>query len=106
MRDFKYIHINNTENSIPFTINISIKGINSREFTKMLEDREVYVSTKTSCCPENTPSKLVYALTKDKQLASSSLRISLSHLTTEEEINSFLNIFDECIKELEVNGKI
>ena len=106
MRDFKYIHINNTENSIPFTINISIKGINSREFTKMLEDREVYVSTKTSCCPENTPSKLVYALTKDKQLASSSLRISISHLTTEEEINSFLNIFDECIKELEVNGKI
>ena len=106
MRDFKYIHINNTENSISFTINISIKGINSREFTKMLEDREVYVSTKTSCCPENTPSKLVYALTKDKQLASSSLRISLSHLTTEEEINSFLNIFDECIKELEVNGKI
>ena len=106
LKEYSFIHINNTENSVPFIINISIKGINSKEFVNMLEDREVYVSTKTSCCPENTPSKLVYALTKDKKLASSSLRISISHLTTEEEVNLFLSIFDECIKELKANGKI
>ena len=58
------------------------------------------VSTKTSCCPLNTPSKLVYALTRDKMLASTSIRISLSHLTKEEEIDEFLKIFDECYKEM------
>ena len=58
------------------------------------------VSTKTSCCPLNTPSKLVYALTKDKSLASTSLRVSISHLTKEDEINDFLEIFDKCYKEL------
>ena len=106
LKTYDFIHINNTDKSVPFTINFSIKGINSKDFTKMLEDNEVYVSTKTTCCPENTPSKLVYALTKDKSLASTSLRVSVSHLTTEEEIDEFIKIFDKCIEELKTNGKI
>lgn len=106
LKKYKFIHINNTDKSVPFTINFSIKGINSKDFAKMLENNEVYISTKTTCCSENTPSKLVYALTKDKNLASSSLRVSISHLTTEEEIDNFLDIFDNCIEELKRNGKI
>ena len=106
LKEYKFIHINNTDKSVPFTINFSIKGINSKDFAKMLEDNEVYISTKTTCCPENTPSKLVYALTKDKSLASTSLRVSVSHLTKEEEVKEFLKIFDKCIEELKSNGKI
>ena len=69
-------------------------------FASKLNENGVMVSTKTSCCPLNTPSKLVYALTKDKSLASTSIRISLSHLTTESEIDEFLKIFDKCYKEM------
>lgn len=94
------IHINNTENSVPFTINFSIKGIISEDFVKKLSDNEVYVSTKASCCPEKTPSKLVYVLTNDKSLAKSSVRVSLSHLTTEEELEKFFEIFDKCYGEI------
>ena len=53
-----------------------------------------------------TPSKLVYALTKDKNKALSSIRVSLSHLTTEKEIDQFLSIFNQIYKEYENNGKI
>ena len=106
LKKYDFIHINNTDKSIPYTINFSIKNINSKDFAKMLEKNDVYISTKTTCCPEKTPSKLVYALTKDKQLASTSLRVSLSHLTTIDEINEFLEIFDKCIGELKQNGKI
>ena len=106
LKSLSFIHINSTDYSVPLTINFSIKEVNSREFAKMLEDNEIYVSTKTSCCPENTPSKMVYALTKDKNLASTSLRVSISHLTTEKEIDEFLKVFDKCIKELKDNGKI
>jgi cysteine desulfurase len=106
LKKYDFIHINNTDKSIPYTINFSIKNINSKEFAKILENNEIYISTKTTCCPEKTPSKLVYALTKDKQLASTSLRVSLSHLTTIDEINEFLEIFDKCIGELKQNGKI
>lgn len=106
LSQYKNIHINNTDKSIPFIINFSIKGVKSLDLANMLEQREIYVSTKTSCCPLETPSKLVYALTKDKSLAATSIRVSLSHLTTNEEIDEFLYAFDECYKELENDGKI
>lgn len=105
LEKYSLVHINNTENSIPSTINISVKGVRSLDLAKRLEDSDIYVSTKTSCCPSESPSKLVYALTKDKSLASSSLRISLAHLTKQEEIEYFLDEFDKAYKEL-TNGKI
>lgn len=103
---YKNVYINNTENSIPHTINFSVKKINSADIQKKLSDNQIYVSTKTSCCPVNTPSKLVYALTKDKALSSSSLRVSISHLTTKNDIDEFLRVFDVIYKEYEKDGKI
>lgn len=103
---YKNVYINNTENSIPHTINFSVKKINSVDIQKKLSDNQIYVSTKTSCCPVNTPSKLVYALTKDKALSSSSLRVSISHLTTKNDIDEFLRVFDVIYKEYEKDGKI
>ena len=106
LKKYSLIHINNTNKSIPYTINFSIKNVNSKNFAKMLEERDVYISTKTSCCPDNTPSKLVYALTKDKSLALTSVRVSISYLTTKEEIEKFLKIFDECIDKLKNNKRL
>lgn len=103
---YDFIHINNTKKSIPFTINFSIKGVKSLDIARYLEEKDIYVSTKTSCCPLETPSKLVYALTKDRSLASSSVRVSLSHLTTDKEIDFFLSAIEEIVKELKQNGKI
>ena len=103
---YKNVYINNTKNSIPHTINFSVKKINSADIQKKLSDNQIYVSTKTSCCPVNTPSKLVYALTKDKALSSSSLRVSISHLTTKNDIDEFLRVFDVIYKEYEKDGKI
>lgn len=106
IQEYKDVLINNRRNSIPHTINFSIKGIKALEIQEKLENHDIYVSTKTSCCPIETPSKLVYALTKDKGLSSSSIRVSISHLTTEEEIDEFLSIFNTIYKEYEQNGKI
>lgn len=103
---YNNVYINNTNDSIPHTINFSIKGIPALEVQRKLEEHNIYLSTKTSCCPIETPSKLVYALTKDKSLSSSSLRLSISHLTTKEEIDIFLQAFNSIYKEYEENGKI
>lgn len=106
LKEYKNIHINNTINSIPHLINFSIKNIKALDLQKKLEEYEIYVSTKTSCCPVETPSKLVYALTHDKGLSTSSIRISISHLTKIEEIDEFLRTFDLIYKEYEKSGKI
>ncbi len=106
LSQYPFIHINNTDRSLPFVINFSVRGVPSMEIVKMLEDREIYVSVKTSCCPIDVPSKLVYALTQDVALASSSVRVSLSHLTTNSSVDEFLKGLDECLEELQQNGQI
>lgn len=99
LSQYSSIDINNTPKSVPYTINFSIKKMKALDIAKYLEEKEIYVSTKTSCCPLETPSKLVYALTRDKSRASSSVRVSLSHLTTEKEVDIFLSAMDELVKE-------
>ena len=93
------VHIISNKNSVPHTLNIAIDGVKSLEFAKKLEDYDVFISTKTSCCPSKMPSKLVLAITSSEELALSSLRISFSHLTTKEDIEIFLDAFDKCYKE-------
>ena len=106
LEKYENVKINSTEKSIPFMINFSINGVKADDFVKKLEEHEVYISAKTSCCPLHTPSKLVYALTHDKNNALSSLRISFSHLTTKEELQEFYKAFDICYKEVKSSGKI
>jgi cysteine desulfurase len=97
---YKGIRINSPEEAVPFIINLSIKGMNTIALQHELEKHDIYVSTKSACCTPNTISRPVYALTKDRKLALSTLRISLSHLTTVEECDVFLEYFDKCYKKL------
>ena len=106
LKQYDQVLINHTKYSLPHVINISLKGMKATKFAQMLDQQDVYISTKTSCCPVETPSKMVYALYQDRQRAMSSFRISLSHLTTEKEVQDFLKIFDQCYKECFENGKI
>lgn len=92
------IHINSPENSIPNTLNISLIDKDTKSILKKLEEKEIYVSTTTACALGDAPSKSVLAITKDKKLASNTIRISISHQTKEEEIEKFLEIFEKLLK--------
>ena len=94
------IHVNSNENCIPQIINFSIQGIKPETMLHALSEKDIYISTKTACSEDNSLSESVLALTKNKDLAKSSLRISISYLTTEEEIKYFLKVLQEKIKEL------
>ena len=96
------VHINNTENSVPHIINFSLRGIKPETFVHSLDGYEIYISTKSACSSSNSMSDSVYALTKDKEISNGSLRISLSYLTTDLEVDKFLEVFDKCYKSLEM----
>ena len=100
LKEYPKVTINNTEKSIPSIINLSLSGVKSDLIVSLFNERYIMISSKTSCCPLNTPSKLVYALTKNKNLAITSIRISLSHLTTSEEVAEFLKQFAQIYKEV------
>lgn len=101
LSQFNKVQINSTDQSVPYILNISIKGVKAVEFQAALEGYDVYVSTKSACSVQNTPSRAVYAITKDRKRAIATLRISLSHLTTKKELECFLEYFNICYKQLE-----
>ena len=100
LSEYKNVSINSRENSLPSIINFSLIGEKALTILDKFEEHNIIFSAKTSCCPITTPSKLVYALTKDKQKASSSIRVSLSYKTTKEEVEEFMIVFDLIYKEI------
>ena len=88
------ITINSTRYSIPHILNISLDNVRPETFIHAMEDDEIYLSTNTACSSGEL-STSVMAIYNDKKRATSTIRISLSYVTTNEEINKFLNIFKE-----------
>jgi len=97
---YKKVRVNSTGFSIPHILNISVQGVKAALFQEALEQEGICVSIKSACAVENTPSRPVYAVTKDKKNAMSSWRISISHLTTEEELDLFIKAFSRCYEKL------
>lgn len=96
LMSFQKVRINSTGYSVPHILNISVQGVKAIEFTQALEQEGICVSVKSACSVPNSPSRPVYAVTRDKKNAMSSFRISLSYLTTETEIGLFLDAFTKC----------
>ena len=99
------VDINSNDYCVPHIVNISLKKIKSETMLHALEQDDIYISTQTACSTGNY-SLAVYAVTKDKERASHSIRISLSYLTTKGEIDGFLKSFEKNInklKELSMN---
>jgi cysteine desulfurase len=102
LRRYKKVRINSTKYSIPHIINLSIQGVKATIFQEALAEAGICISTKSACSVPNSPSRPVYAVTKDKKNALYSWRISISHLTTEEEIDDFLKAFHNCYEKLAI----
>lgn len=97
---YKKVRFNSPENAVPHILNISVNGVKAKDFQAALDKYGVCVSVKSACSVEGTPSRSVFAVSRDRKNALSSWRISLSHLTSKIELDEFLNIFDDCYREL------
>ena len=85
---------------IPHILYISVLGVKPETMLHALEEDDIYISTQSACSANTTASKAVMSVTNDEERAKSSIRISLSALTTKEEIDKFLQIFDKCYQRL------
>ena len=95
------IFINSPAHAIPHILNFSLNGIKAETMLHALEEDDIFISTQTACSVGDY-SRAVYAVTKDKDRSSSSMRVSLSYLTTKEEIDKFISSLDKHINEEEV----
>ncbi|MGM9636956.1 MAG: cysteine desulfurase family protein [Eubacteriales bacterium] len=95
------VRINSPDSfTVPHILNLSVQNVKGTAFREALNERGVCVSVKSACSAEGTPSRAVFAVSRDRKNALSSWRISLSHLTAKEELDAFMTIFDQCYREL------
>ena len=88
------ISINQSKNSIPHILNISVLGYKPETFLHYLELNDIYISTKSACSTNNSYSEAVLAITNDKTRAETSVRISISYKTTKEELDSLVEVIE------------
>ena len=99
LKKYDNIHINSTDNSIPYVINFSILNIKPETFIHAMEEEDIYISTKSACSTSDISSS-VFSIYHDNTIATHSIRISLSYKNTIEEVNRFNEVFDKIINKL------
>ncbi len=97
---YEFVRINSPKEAIPHILNISILGVKPETMLHALEEDDIFISTQSACSSSRSLSEAVLAVTKDQKRASSSIRISLSPLTTQEELDFFLTSFEKCYQRL------
>lgn len=93
IQQYPNILINKTNYSIPHILNISIMDVMPEVMVHALAEHEIYVSSNTACSSGEV-SNSVLAVYNDINRAKHTIRISLSYVTTTEEVNKFLEIFE------------
>ncbi len=91
---YEKVTINSNENCIPNILNISVLNIKPETLQHALEEYDIYISTQSACSANNSISKAVLEVTNNEECAKHSVRISISNITTKEEIDKFLEAFD------------
>jgi cysteine desulfurase len=84
---------------LPNNINISIPGISGESLLLKLDMEGVCVSTGSACASGSVePSHVLLGIGLSKEVASSSLRLTLGRENTEKDIDKFLSILEKCLK--------
>lgn len=102
LQQYERVTINHHEHCIPHILNLGVLDVKPETLLHGLEEAEVYISTQSACSSNQPFSRAVYEVTKDRQIAEHSIRISLSGLTTKEEVEAFLQAFATCYQNLRI----
>ncbi|PFG14251.1 cysteine desulfurase family protein [Bacillus sp. es.036] len=86
------IELNSSMSGAPHIVNFSVPGIKPEVLIHALEEKEIYVSTRSACSSKTAEiSHVLAAIGLTTIRARSAIRISLSFETTKEQIDIFLN---------------
>lgn len=85
----------------PHIISLSVKGVRAEVLLHALEEKGIYVSSGSACSThKKTSSDTLNAIGIDKALLDSTIRISMSNFTTDEEISFTLDTLRTLIPQL------
>ncbi len=89
-----HVKINSPDTTVPHVLNISIDTSKTQNLITYFSDQGIYVSRGVACSNSHF-SQNIFTLTQSIKHAETSVRISLSHLTTPQEIETFIQVIKE-----------
>jgi len=87
--------INSDSQCLPHIFNLSVLTSDANSLQKKLDNAGIIVSTQTACQSGTGRSETVFRLFKEEIRAKSSIRVSLSHLTTKDDIDRLIQTIEE-----------
>ncbi len=89
------------QKTAPHIMSVSFQGVRSEVLLHALEDKGIYVSAGSACSSHHpTPSVTLIAIGISKDLLESTLRFSMSEMTTEDEIDYTLEQIKQILPNL------
>jgi cysteine desulfurase len=92
------IHFNQPKHGVKHICNLSIANSNRNQTVEKLSLYGCYASASSACSGQEDLSKAVFSITQNQDYASTSIRISLSHMTKVEEIDALVQGIKKVIK--------
>ena len=101
MRRIPYAKLNTPENSLPGTLNISFEYIEGESILLMLDMNSICASSGSACTSGSLdPSHVLLAIGLPHEVAHGSVRMSLDHNNTEEEVDHIINTLPKIVQRL------
>lgn len=86
------------DRSLPHILNFSLHGVRAEEMVAFLDVNKIYISSGSACTSgDNKPSHVLLAMGKTEEEANSSIRVSMSYDTTEQDIKTFVSVLKEGV---------
>lgn len=87
---------------LPNNLNICIPHLDGERLVMELDEAGVLAATGSACTASNDePSHVLLAIGLSKEYASSSLRLTIGRVTTEEQIEKAANIIVDCVQKVQ-----
>lgn len=101
LKSIEGLKINSPINASPYVLNIYFENKRGEVIMNALSSKGIYISTKSACSSKSKDySVSIYEITKNDTISKNSLRVSLSHLTTIDELNTFVKELKEIVEAL------
>lgn len=97
------IIINSPSDATPYILNFSCTCMTSEILLNALNEREIYVSAKSTCHSKTrSVSAVLLAMGIDEKRASQAIRVSFSHLNNESEVYEFIKNLKEILNDYRI----
>lgn len=93
--DSSIFEILSAENASPYILSVSAKGLRGEVLLHMLDDAGLMVGTGSACSSKSRFSRVIMACGLDEKRADGVLRLSFASSTTEDEVDSAIEILNK-----------